>query len=71
MSSFLKMFYSFFQSKDVPQGETKVKTAGGEEITVHRKGDVVHVKSKSGEAKVIKFDVMATNGVIHVIDTVI
>jgi len=58
-------------SKDVPQGTTPLKTAGGEEITVNRNPQTVTVSSKAGSAAVVKFDVLATNGVIHVIDTVI
>jgi uncharacterized surface protein with fasciclin (FAS1) repeats len=68
----LGSYFSFlFQSKDVPQGSTPLKTAGGEEITVLRDPQTVTVTSKAGSAAVIKFDVTATNGVIHVIDTVI
>lgn len=49
---------------DVKAG--KVKTVQGSEITVTTKGGVMVDK-----AKVIKTDVQADNGVIHVIDTVI
>lgn len=45
---------------------TKVKTVNGKTITV-RKANGVMVNN----AKVIKADVMADNGVIHVIDTVL
>merc|ERR1712060_865299 len=53
----------------VPVGSTDVKTAGGEEITVTR-GDYIKVKSSAGEAGVVAFDVLATNGVVHLVDTV-
>ena len=51
-------------SADVKAG--KVKTVQGSDITVTTKGGVMVNK-----AKVIKTDIMADNGVIHVIDTVI
>ena len=51
-------------SADVKAG--KVKTVQGSEITVTTKGGVMVNK-----AKVIKTDIVADNGVIHVIDTVI
>merc|ERR1712241_1487095 len=56
-------------AQDVPVGSTDVKTAGGEEITVTR-GDYIKVKSSAGEAGVVAFDVLATNGVVHLVDTV-
>merc|ERR1712045_964074 len=56
-------------AQDVPVGSTDVKTAGGEEITVNR-GDYIKVKSSAGEAGVVAFDVLATNGVVHLVDTV-
>merc|ERR1712051_551309 len=56
-------------AQDVPVGSTDVKTAGGEEITVTR-GNYIKVKSSAGEAGVVAFDVLATNGVVHLVDTV-
>merc|ERR1712012_147882 len=56
-------------AQDVPVGSTDVKTAGGEEITVTR-DKYVKVKSSAGEAGVVAFDVLATNGVVHLVDTV-
>merc|ERR1711973_462570 len=53
----------------VPVGSTDVKTAGGEEITVTR-DKYIKVKSSAGEAGVVAFDVLATNGVVHLVDTV-
>merc|ERR1712180_100431 len=55
---------------DVPEGDTKVKTAGGEEITVSR---TRYLKIKSSVAKtgVAAFDILATNGVVHLINDVI
>ena len=43
------------------------KTVGGQELTIKTAGGKVMVN----DATVIKADVMATNGVIHVIDTVL
>ncbi|MCS6774126.1 MAG: fasciclin domain-containing protein [Anaerolineae bacterium] len=47
--------------------QTKIKTVQGQEVTVEVKGNDVFING----AKVLKTDVLATNGVIHVIDTVI
>jgi uncharacterized surface protein with fasciclin (FAS1) repeats len=52
-------------AKDVKPG--KVKTVQGSEITVTASGGAVMVD----KAKVIKTDIVADNGVIHVIDSVI
>merc|ERR1711862_164192 len=57
-------------SADIPQGVTTVKTLGGEEVQVIRRGASVAIKSAAGSARVIKADVAATNGVVHVVDTV-
>lgn len=51
-------------AKDVKAG--KVKTVQGSELTVATTGGVT-----VNNAKVIKTDIGATNGVIHVIDTVV
>merc|ERR1711931_210108 len=56
-------------AQDVPVGSTDVKTAGGEEITVTR-DNYIKVKSSAGGAGVVAFDVLATNGVVHLVDTV-
>lgn len=50
---------------DVKPGS--VKTAQGQPLTVSTKGDSVMVNN----AKVLKTDIDASNGVIHVIDTVL
>merc|ERR1711915_688954 len=51
----------------------KLATAGGEVISTqtYHQGQVVMVSSKAGRGKVIQANVLATNGVIHAIDTVI
>merc|ERR1711994_472081 len=51
----------------IPSGTTKVKTVGGEEIEITNSGQGVSI----GNANVIATDVFASNGVVHVIDTVI
>ena len=51
-------------AKDVKAG--KVKTVQGSELTVATMGGVT-----VDNAKVIKTDIAASNGVIHVIDTVV
>ncbi len=45
----------------------KAKTAGGQELSIKLEGGSVMVDN----AKVVKTDVVASNGVIHVIDTVV
>ncbi len=52
-------------AKDVAAG--KVKTASGDELTISVDGGVVMVDG----AKVVKTDIEASNGVIHVIDSVV
>jgi uncharacterized surface protein with fasciclin (FAS1) repeats len=53
-------------STDLKDGQM-VKTVNGKEVKVKIDGDKVMV----GDAKVVKADVAASNGVIHVIDTVL
>ena len=57
------------KAQDVPMGSTDLKTAGGEEITVTR-DRYINIKSSAGAAGVIAFDVLATNGVVHLVNTV-
>ena len=57
------------KSEDIPKGKTILVTAGGEPITVINK-DGITVKSSAGAATVIKADVFASNGVVHIVDTV-
>lgn len=45
----------------------KVKTVNGQEVTIHVKDGSVYINN----AKVIATDVKASNGIIHVLDTVI
>lgn len=48
------------------KNHTKVKTLNGKSVTVTNKGGV-----KINKSNVIKTDILATNGVVHVIDTVL
>merc|ERR1712236_178434 len=49
------------KAKDVPRGTTPLATAGGEEINVTR-NKYITIKSSAGDAGVIAFDILATNG---------
>jgi uncharacterized surface protein with fasciclin (FAS1) repeats len=53
-------------AKDIPAGSTHVRTLNGQQLTVKKHGGV----SVNG-SKVVKADVKADNGVIHVIDKVL
>ena len=55
---------------DIPRGTTKVKTLGGEEIEIINNGRGVSIRSSAGSARVIKTDIMTSNGVVHLVDTV-
>ena len=56
---------------DIPSDTTDVPTAGGEKIEIINSADGVIIKSSTGMAKVIATDYMGSNGVIHIIDTVL
>ena len=58
------------RGRDVPPGATQLTTAGGEEVTLTR-DKFIQVASSAGQAYVVLFDQIASNGVIHAIDTVI
>merc|ERR1711892_990134 len=58
------------QGKNIPPGTTPLKSASGEEISATR-DKFIQVTSPAGSAYIVLFDVIATNGVIHAIDTVI
>ena len=56
---------------DIPAGRTDVETAGGEKIAVTKDEDGgVSIKSSAGSATVIIADALATNGVVHAVDSV-
>ncbi len=53
-------------------GSAEIKTVNGEKLTAKMDGDsIVLTDAKGGMAKVTTGDVMQSNGVIHVIDTVL
>ena len=54
---------------NVLKGETTLDTVGGEKITVNF-ADEITIKSSIGKATVIKADIVASNGVIHIVDGV-
>ena len=55
---------------EIPSGTTKIKTVGGEEIDIINANGGVTIKSSAGSAKVIATDILANNGVVHLVDTV-
>merc|ERR1719233_412139 len=57
------------QGKNIPPGDTKLETAGGEEITVTR-DNYIKITSSAGSAHVVLFDVLASNGVVHAVNSV-
>ena len=61
-------------AKDIAAGNGKamLKTVQGEDLTASMDGkDVIITDAKGGKAKVTIADVMQSNGVIHVVDTVL
>ena len=61
---------SEIRAKDVPKGETELTTAGDEKITVMKSGTDVKITSSAGSAKVVRTDILAENGVIHIVDNI-
>merc|ERR1711899_348579 len=57
------------QGKNIPPGITNLKTAAGEQISASR-DKFIQIKSKAGSAFIVLFDVIASNGVLHAVDTV-
>jgi uncharacterized surface protein with fasciclin (FAS1) repeats len=55
------------RSGDIPMGETDLTSLSGDHLTVVNNGMSVRVNSST----VIKADIMASNGIIHVIDSVL
>jgi len=56
------------KAADIPAGSTTLTTAGGETITVINSGGVF-IQGEA-KAKVIATDVVTSNGVVHIVDTV-
>merc|ERR1711953_225313 len=55
-------------ASEFPEEITEVNTVGGETITLDP--NQATVESSAGKAKVIKTDILASNGVVHIVDTV-
>jgi len=54
----------------IQRGTTEVKTANGEMIKIIKSNSGVTIESSAGKAKVIATDILASNGVVHLVDTV-
>ena len=62
---------SSLEGKNIPPGTTALTTAGGEEISVRRDtNNLIQVQSTAGSAYVVLFDLIASNGVVHAVDSV-
>jgi uncharacterized surface protein with fasciclin (FAS1) repeats len=57
------------RGKNIPPGTTQLATAGGEEVGVTR-DKFIQVTSSAGQAYIVLFDQIASNGVLHAVDTV-
>ena len=57
------------KAESIPPGSTELNTAGGEVITITNSGGV-SIESSTGKAGVIATDILASNGVVHLVDTV-
>merc|ERR1711990_32249 len=62
---------STIQGKNIPPGTTTLDTAGGDKIDVTRdENNLIQIRSTAGTAYVVLFDVIASNGVVHAVDSV-
>merc|ERR1712244_154887 len=62
---------STLEGKNIPPGTTALTTAGGEKISVRRDtNNLIQIQSTAGSAYVVLFDVIASNGVVHAVDSV-
>ena len=64
------------QAVRIPAGDTSLQSVGGDTINVERDIDDifsenVRVTTGSGAARVVQFDILTSDGVIHAIDTVV
>ena len=57
-------------SKEISKGNTTLDTVGGEQITVTKTDDEVTIQSSVKTATVLRTDLLARNGVIHIVDSV-
>ena len=57
--------------KNIPPGTTTLDTAGGDKIDVTRdENNLIQIRSSAGTAYVVLFDVIASNGVVHAVNSV-
>merc|ERR1711936_667424 len=62
---------SAIEGKNIPRGTTSLDTAGGEKIDVTRdENNFIQIQSSAGTAYVILFDVKASNGYVHAVNSV-
>merc|ERR1711874_798211 len=62
---------STIQGKNIPPGTTTLTAASGDKIDVTRdQNNLIQIKSTAGSAYVVLFDVIASNGVAHAVDSV-
>merc|ERR1711992_297631 len=62
---------STIQGKNIPPGTTTFTAASGDKIDVTRdQNNLIQIKSTAGSAYVVLFDVIASNGVVHAVDSV-
>merc|ERR1711913_177059 len=62
---------STIQGKNIPPGTTTLTAASGDRIDVTRdQNNLIQIKSTAGSAYVVLFDVIASNGVVHAVDSV-
>ena len=57
-------------SEGISEGTKEFQTVGGETIKITKSNDGVTIESSSGKARVISTDILANNGVVHVVDSV-
>merc|ERR1711941_68329 len=62
---------STIQGKNIPPGTTTLTAASGDKIDVTRdQNNLIQIKSTAGSAYVVLFDVIASNGVVHAVNSV-
>merc|ERR1712106_889335 len=59
------------EAVEIPLGTTDLRAVSGDKISVDNNGNSVQVVSGSDTAQVVTVDIPASNGIIHVIDTVL
>ena len=64
------------QAVRIPAGDSSLESVGGDRIDINRDindifSENVLISTSSGSAKVVQFDILTSDGVIHAIDTVI